>query len=882
MFRKMNVLLLAMFFSLCFHMGASAEVYLDEESQKVWWTGADAVSLNRKALVDFTGGVGNPGISTWTKKAAYTNLNTGPIQQGAGHYVDPMTGLDVKGLNQVYFDGPPGTGTQLGANIGAYGYDRSQPVVIGKAPQKGANYVYAFRNYSGLGTITAELYDARTSESYGAPAAPQQVGTGTQMYNRNGSSVTILPGADLSYYWVVGVDHIDNPANIVSFKVSADNPQGVSTTPVKSSLGQISGDPVEDFRNMMPWNSEMASGAGAGSPITGSVTGTSKLVIADYGSSNIYVYNFNRGTGSATLLNRLSEATTVPSGFTGYVGGSSDFSPSGQYVYFTKGALAYYGPIYRWDYAAGVVELVPGQSPTSRGSGYVQTAPNGRMYVNRGYPDYLPGFGEIANPDSALISGVGYVQDKYTFPISSTSMDGLATETIGVYVYDSGDAPASYETAVLTQGNTGITYAKHMYDYEVKLGTTNGYLLGNTRNTTNTSPYDDGVTFLKDANDQNFLKVGKPTSFTVNVSKPGYVSVWLDLDQDGTWQSANDKIVSSQLITTTGTNQQINITIPYDYVSTTSGSTWFRARYSTYQADVVNSAGWARDGEVEDYAVLIEKEDVTLTKVSPTGEYTPEQTVFYNVSIENNGEIPATGMSIQDLLSSVQALDSSAVNSAAFSSWTITAKNGAGTNIPSGGTVGGTSAGTFSNNTDLNTTVTIAASDTLTYTITATVSADIVGPIVNTANLDLNVVTSDSSRVIQTAESTLTAALPSLEISKTSSTTTYSPTGTIVYVLDIENTGTGIASDISIVDTLSSITTELANGNPGAAFSSWTISAVATGTETTTGTYSDNADLDTTIDIAVGGRVTYTITGTVVNNAIGTISNYAQWKAPIR
>ena len=137
MFRKMNVLLLAMFFSFCFHIGVSAEIYLDEETQKVWWTGADAASLNRKALVDFTGGVGNPAISTWTKKAAYTNLNTGPIQQGAGHYVDPMTGLDVKGLNQVYFDGPPGTGTQLGTNIGAYGYDRSQPVVIGKAPKKG-------------------------------------------------------------------------------------------------------------------------------------------------------------------------------------------------------------------------------------------------------------------------------------------------------------------------------------------------------------------------------------------------------------------------------------------------------------------------------------------------------------------------------------------------------------------------------------------------------------------------------------------------------------------------------------------------------------------------------------------------------------------------
>lgn len=103
---------------------------------------------------------------------------------------------------------------------------------------------------------------------------------------------------------------------------------------------------------------------------------------------------------------------------------------------------------------------------------------------------------------------------------------------------------------------------------------------------------------------------------------------------------------------------------------------------------------------------------------------------------------------------------------------------------------------------------------------------------------------------------------------------TYAPGGTIIYTLTVSNAaGAGFASNISVQDIMSSITTSLANGTTGTAFNTWTISATPTGIGTTTGIFANNTDLNTTVDIAPGGSVAYTITGTVVNNAIGRIRN---------
>jgi uncharacterized repeat protein (TIGR01451 family) len=85
----------------------------------------------------------------------------------------------------------------------------------------------------------------------------------------------------------------------------------------------------------------------------------------------------------------------------------------------------------------------------------------------------------------------------------------------------------------------------------------------------------------------------------------------------------------------------------------------------------------------------------------------------------------------------------------------------------------------------------------------------------------------------------------------------------------------GYALAVPVKDLISSNTTTLIGGGTGAAFGSWTISATTTGIGTTSGTYTNDSDLDTTVNIAPSGSVTYTIVGTVVTSATGNITNKA-------
>ena len=145
----------------------------------------------------------------------------------------------------------------------------------------------------------------------------------------------------------------------------------------------------------------------------------------------------------------------------------------------------------------------------------------------------------------------------------------------------------------------------------------------------------------------------------------------------------------------------------------------------------------------------------------------------------------------------------------------------------------------------------------------ATVVNDAVGPIVNTGLIN---------RVATEVNHTPRAALVSG--SKISSTTSYAPGEQIVYTLTLSNAvGAGFANNVDVVDAIGNITTDLGGGRTGPAFSSWTISAVTTGAGTTSGTYGNNMDLNTTVNIATGGSVTYTITATVATGAEGVITN---------
>jgi uncharacterized repeat protein (TIGR01451 family)/fimbrial isopeptide formation D2 family protein len=111
---------------------------------------------------------------------------------------------------------------------------------------------------------------------------------------------------------------------------------------------------------------------------------------------------------------------------------------------------------------------------------------------------------------------------------------------------------------------------------------------------------------------------------------------------------------------------------------------------------------------------------------------------------------------------------------------------------------------------------------------------------------------------------------------------TYYPGSTIIYEVTYKNDSNyTVAQAVVAKDKLSEITTVLSDGTTGQAFKSWTITASnalgssGTSSGTTLGTYSDNTDLDTVIDIAVGDSVTYKITATVADTAVGNIVNTA-------
>ncbi|WP_435309317.1 hypothetical protein, partial [Sebaldella termitidis] len=115
-----------------------------------------------------------------------------------------------------------------------------------------------------------------------------------------------------------------------------------------------------------------------------------------------------------------------------------------------------------------------------------------------------------------------------------------------------------------------------------------------------------------------------------------------------------------------------------------------------------------------------------------------------------------------------------------------------------------------------------------------------------------------------------------------SKTGTYYPGSTIIYEVTYKNDSNfTVAQAVVAKDKLSEIQTALADGTTGQAFKSWTITASnalgssGTSNGTTLGTYSDNADLDTIIDIAIGDSVTYKITATAADTAVGNIVNTA-------
>jgi hypothetical protein len=96
------------------------------------------------------------------------------------------------------------------------------------------------------------------------------------------------------------------------------------------------------------------------------------------------------------------------------------------------------------------------------------------------------------------------------------------------------------------------------------------------------------------------LFAGLPAGIKVTASTNGYLNFWLDLNGDGDWTDNDEQIFTDKELNS-GTNE-LTFTIP---LSATADTTFARFRFSTVKG--LNNTGWAINGEVEDYLVMIEK-----------------------------------------------------------------------------------------------------------------------------------------------------------------------------------------------------------------------------------------------------------------------------------
>lgn len=140
------------------------------------------------------------------------------------------------------------------------------------------------------------------------------------------------------------------------------------------------------------------------------------------------------------------------------------------------------------------------------------------------------------------------------------------------------------------------------------------------------------------------------------------------------------------------------------------------------------------------------------------------------------------------------------------------------------------------------------------------------GTITNTVSVDST--TDDPNTINNTAVATTTVnSVADLQISKTDGFTAVTPGTTITYTIVVTNAGPSAVTNAPVVDTL-----------PAAISSAtWKCSATAgSSCDATSGT----DDINTTVDLAVGGKATFTVVANIIWTATGALVNTATVATP--
>ena len=239
--------------------------------------------------------------------------------------------------------------------------------------------------------------------------------------------------------------------------------------------------------------------------------------------------------------------------------------------------------------------------------------------------------------------------------------------------------------------------------------------------------------------------------------------------------------------------------------------------------------------------------DLTIQKTGPA-TFTPGGSLTYTLVVNNLGPSNVSNVTVADTLPA----------GLSGATWQASYAGGA--------------AGPASGSGDVNAVLTsLPLGGRATFTITAAVASNALSPLSNTATVTAPAGFPDPNPDDNTSTSTGTPVpLTPMRITKTDGTTTYQPGQPVTYTIVVTNPGPSFALGAKVSDVLDPAVVDVAA-------TTWT--AVFTGTNSSAQTIGTGS-IDETIDLAVGGTVTYTVVAQTLSTATTTLVNTARVTAP--